>query len=134
MSHIVRGDTVMPQVIIHLGTSIDNDGKDRLAKSIRELIPSVLGIDEKIGQVLLYESSHRATHTTRDANFVFVQVNMYTGRSLELKAKLAAAIIAEIHKYTMVDCNDINLGFYELTPDNYFGGISHKYIEELRSK
>jgi len=124
----------MPQVIIHLGTSIDNGDKDRLAQSIRELIPSILGIDEKTGQVLLYDSSHRAIHATRDSNFVFVQVTMYTGRSLELKAKLATAIIAEIHKYTGVDGNDINLGFYELKPDNYFGGISHKYIEDLGSK
>lgn len=123
----------MPQVIIHLGASIDNNNKDELAQSIRELIPSTLCIDEKIGQVLLYESRHRAIHATRDANFVFVQVTMCTGRSPELKAKLAAAIIAEIHKYTMVDSRDINLAFYELTPDNYYGGTSHKYIEDLRS-
>ena len=122
----------MPQVRIHTASAIDEENKNMLTQAIRDLIPRVLNIDNKIGQVMLYESEYRAIHESRDRNFVFIEVALYVGRSHELKEKLAECIIAEVCKYTAVEKNDINLVYYEITPDNYFGGTSHKYIEDLK--
>ncbi|OGO78331.1 MAG: hypothetical protein A2Y23_04860 [Clostridiales bacterium GWB2_37_7] len=122
----------MPQVKIHIPSDIEDESKRKLVQVVRELIPTILNIDEKIGQVMLYESRHRATHLSRDNNFVFIEITMYIGRSFELKEKLADTLIAEVQKYTNVGRNDINLVYYELTPENYFGGTTHKYIEDLR--
>lgn len=122
----------MPQVRIHMADSISSENKSKMVHSIRELISVVLKIDRKIGQVMLYESKYRANHESRDKNFVFIEVTMYSGRSYELKQKLANSIISEIVRYTQVDVKDINLVYYELTSDNYFGGTTHKYIEDLK--
>jgi Domain of unknown function (DUF1904). len=122
----------MPQVKIHIADSMHNENKCKMVHAIRELISFALNIDNKIGQVMLYESEHRANHESRDKNFVFVEVTMYSGRSYELKQKLADLIISEIVKYTKVDVTDINLVYYELNFDNYFGGTTHKYIEDLK--
>ncbi|MCL4514303.1 MAG: DUF1904 family protein [Firmicutes bacterium] len=116
----------MPQVKIHVARALPEKSKRRLVEEVRELIPEVLGLDPRIGQVMLYESGFRANHATRDPNFVFVEVTMYSGRTGELKQKLAEAIISKITQYTGVDQSDINLVYYELSPDNYFGGISHR--------
>lgn len=115
----------MPQVKVNIAKSMEEACKNMLTQSIRDLIPSILGIDNKIGQVMLYESQHRAIHPNRDKNFVFIEVTLFIGRSYALKEQLAESIITEVHKYTNVDKSDIILVFYELTPANYFGGTSH---------
>lgn len=122
----------MPQVKIHISSSISDENKNKMVNSIRKIIPTVLNIDEKIGQVMLYESKQRANHESRDKNFVFVEITMYVGRDYELKEKLAEMIIAEITELTGVDRTDINIVYYELKAENYFGGTSHKYIEDLK--
>ncbi|MFT9495250.1 hypothetical protein [Anaerosolibacter sp.] len=78
----------MPQIKIHISSSLHNENKRKMTFAIRELIPVVLNIDSKIGQVLLYESKYRASHPTRDRNFVFIEITMYSGRSHELKKNL----------------------------------------------
>jgi 5-carboxymethyl-2-hydroxymuconate isomerase len=123
----------MPQVKIHISNSLHSENKRKMTFAIRELIPVVLNIDSKIGQVMLYESKYRASHPARDRNFVFVEVTMYSGRSHELKQKLADLIIAEIIRYTEGDVKDINLVYYEIPIDSYFGGTTHNYIENLKS-
>lgn len=123
----------MPQVKVHISNAISEENKIKLVHAIRKIIPMTLNIDNKIGQVMLYESEYREAHESRDKNFVFVEVTMYIGRNYELKQKLASLIISEITKYTKVDSKDINLVYYELNPDNYFGGTTHKYIEELKN-
>ena len=52
----------MPQVRIHISNSIDTKKKAMLVDSVRGHIPSVLQIDDRIGQVILYEAEHRAIH------------------------------------------------------------------------
>lgn len=122
----------MPQVRFHISSFVEDESKKKLVEAVRKIIPIVLNIDENIGQVMLYESQYRAIHSCRDKNFVFIEITMYVGRSFELKEKLAEALIAEVEKYVKVDRSDINLVYYELPPENYFGGTTHKYINELK--
>ena len=122
----------MPQVKIHISNSIDYESKSKLVNKIREILPTVLNIDKKIGQVMLYETRYRSNHESRNKNFVFIEVTMYTGRNYALKQKLADTIISEISDFTGTNQKDINLIFYEINPDNYFGGTTHKYIDNLK--
>lgn len=126
----------MPQVILHAASTIDQDSKAGLVRAVREAIPRVLGIDEMIGQVLLYETPphRRAIHESRDGNFVVVEIMMYPGRTAEMKAKLANEILALVTKFTGVGAKDINVVIHEIPPENYMGGTSHKYIEDLRQE
>lgn len=124
----------MPQVKLHVSGGLSSDDLTRLVQAIRESIPIALGIDDRMGQVMLYESAHRSSHASRDQRFVFVEVTMYSGRNQEFKQRLAEMILSEIEKHTGVGRADINLVYYELSPDAYFGGTSHRYIEELVRK
>lgn len=72
----------MPQIKIHVAKSLPEENKRRLVEEVLEIIPEVLGLDPRIGQVILYEPGFRANHATRDPNFV---VTMYAGRTKELK-------------------------------------------------
>ncbi|WP_069650133.1 tautomerase family protein [Caloranaerobacter ferrireducens] len=125
----------MPQVKIHISSSIEFENKSLLVKEIRESIPQVLGISQNIGQVMLYESPKecRSIHESRDINFVFVETTMYPGRSKKMKEKLMQRFIFLIHKYTGVDKKDIICVINEIPPENYYGGTSHKYIEDFEN-
>lgn len=124
----------MPQVIIHACSSISSEDKAQLVRSIRESIPQLLNVAEHIGQVMLYETpeENRSTHSTRDRRFIFVEVIMYPGRTKEMKLNFLQNLILLINRYTGVDAGDINCVIHEILPENYFGGVSHKYIEELK--
>jgi phenylpyruvate tautomerase PptA (4-oxalocrotonate tautomerase family) len=124
----------MPQVIIHACSSISSEDKAQLVRSIRESIPQLLNVAEHIGQVMLYETpeENRSTHSTRDRRFIFVEVIMYPGRTKEMKLNFLENLILLINRYTGVDAGDINCVIHEIPPENYFGGVSHKYIEELK--
>jgi len=124
----------MPQVFIHASTSIRSEDKVRLVQSIRESIPQLLNVPEHIGQVMLYEipEQNRSAHSTRDQHFIFVEVSMYPGRTAEMKLKFLQNLVSLINRYTGVDAKDINCVIYEISPENYYGGVSHKYIEELK--
>lgn len=123
----------MPQVKIHLPSDIDSEKKSTLIKKIRDAIPEILNISENIGQVLLYETlpHYRSIHESRDNNFIFVETTMYHGRSKEMKEKLMQEFVYLINKYTGVGEKDIICVIHEISPENYFGGTSHKYIESL---
>ncbi|MFZ5351924.1 MAG: tautomerase family protein [Bacillota bacterium] len=123
----------MPQVIIHASDSLDVKAQQVIVSEVRQAIPEVLGIDENIGQVILYKSSFdsRSIHESRDTAFMFIQISMYPGRSRELKERLANRVIDVICKYSNVSTRDIICTISEINPDNYFGGTSHKYIEEI---
>ena len=124
----------MPQVIIHACSSIRSEDKAQLVRSIRESIPQLLNVAEHIGQVMLYETpeENRNTHSTRDRRFIFVEVIMYPGRTKEIKLNFLENLILLVNRYTGVDAGDINCVIHEILPENYFGGVSHKYIEELK--
>ncbi|HIJ57610.1 MAG TPA: hypothetical protein HPQ03_16010 [Deltaproteobacteria bacterium] len=125
----------MPQVKIHISSSVDKRNKAALVKKIRSSVPKILNISESIGQVMLYETPPelRSAHESRDQNFVIVETFMYPGRSQEMKERLMRHFIMLINEYTGVPEKDINCIIHEISPENYFGGTSHKYIEDLKS-
>ncbi|MDS0525418.1 tautomerase family protein [Clostridium sp. SHJSY1] len=122
---------MVPQIKIHISNVMSIESKNKIVQAVREIIPIALDLDEKIGQVMLYESEYRSIHESRDKNFVFVEVTMFSGRSNKFKEKLADLIISEIAKYVEVNIEDINLVYYEMNSSNYFWGTTKKYIEEL---
>jgi len=125
----------MPQVVIHASSSIGPQDKALLVQSIRESIPRLLKVAEHIGQVMLYEipKENRSTHSTRDHRFVFVEVSMYPGRTAEMKLQFLQNLALLINRYTGVDARDVNCVIHEIPPENYYGGVSHEYIEELKA-
>jgi phenylpyruvate tautomerase PptA (4-oxalocrotonate tautomerase family) len=125
----------MPQVIIHAPSSIRPQDKALLVQSIRESIPRLLKMAEHIGQVMLYEipKENRSTHPTRDQRFIFVEVSMYPGRTAEMKLQFLQHLVLLINRYTGVDAKDVNCVIHEIPPENYYGGVSHEYIEALKA-
>ncbi|RPI74144.1 MAG: hypothetical protein EHM45_19585 [Desulfobacteraceae bacterium] len=127
----------MPQVKIHLPASIIEDQKKSLlVHEIRACMPPILKVAENIGQVFLYETSPpcRSIHESRDPYFVFVEISMYSGRTLEMKHALTDRLIAIIHRHTSVKPADIVCAITEIPPENYFGGTSRPNIENLKKK
>ena len=120
----------MPQVILHVCSAMSEEAKVELVHSVRAAIPRVLGIPNRIGQVLLYETplGHRAIHDSRDGRFVIVETMMYPGRTPDQKAALVQEIMRLVTQHTGVTAQDINCIIHEIPPDNYFGGTSHAYI------
>lgn len=122
----------MPQVIIHASRSIAPENRSQLVQQIRASIPELLNVPEHIGQVILYQSpeKNRATHASRDNNFIIVEVTMYPGRTKEIKQSFLENLIRLVHKYTGVDAEDINCLIHEIPSENWSGGVSHKFIED----
>jgi len=56
---------------------------------------------------------------------------MYPGRSIEIKKRLMERVNFLVHNYLGVDGRDINCCIIEVPPENWGGGVSHKYINEL---
>ncbi len=119
----------MPHIILHVSNIMDEGAKSAFLKHTREAVNEVLGLDETIGQVILYESPtrHRSTYADRDPNFVLCEVFMYPGRSLASKTHLVERITYLITRYTGVDAKNIHAVIHEIPADNYFGGISHRH-------
>ncbi|MDP2891972.1 MAG: tautomerase family protein [Bacillota bacterium] len=117
----------MPQMKVHLSKSMSSADKLDMVKTLRGLMPQIMGIDEKLGQAMLYEADFRANHESKDKNFVFIEITLYKGRSYEIKKKLADAILDVVSRYTGVDKADINIVYYEMDPhEAYFGGSGLK--------
>lgn len=56
---------------------------------------------------------------------------MYPGRTVEMKQNFLQNLVSLINRYTGVDANDINCVIPVIQPENYFGGISHEYIDKF---
>ena len=126
----------MPQVIIHAFSSISSENKKLLVQKIRGSILELLKISENIGQVIFYETKaeNRSAHKSRGQNFIFVETTMYPGRSRDMKETFMNHLIALLSEYTGVNLKDINCVIHEIPPENYFGGVSHKYIDDFKTK
>jgi|GEM_PF-1021275 len=124
----------MPLLKVHICSTEIPAQKPLLTKRLREVMVETLQIDEKIGQVVLYETlpQYRAIHGTRDSRFVFMEVLMYPGRTAELKESLMKSLVEEVNRILHIDIKDINCCLLEVQQDNWFGGISHKYIEDMK--
>ena len=123
----------MPFVKIHISNSIQLDIINSLARDVRVTLVEVLEIEESVGQVIVYQTpkEFRSAHISRDINFVLIEIIMYQGRSVEMKKKLMGKVNLSVHNSLGVDQKDINCCIIELPPENWCGGVSHKYIEEL---
>lgn len=115
----------MPIVKIHISSTILPFQKPILVKEVRKSMVELLNIDERIGQVLLYETlpQLRSTHESRNSNFVFVEITMYPGRSSEVKKALMQRICSLVSKYIEIEIKDINCCIIEIPPENWYGGI-----------
>ncbi|UCF91000.1 MAG: tautomerase family protein [Desulfobacterales bacterium] len=119
----------MPQVIIHVSSSVDQGSKAALVKEVREAITKVLQLDTIIGQVILYDSplDHRSAYTDRDPHFVFIETFMYPGRSPALKTELMERFIMLANRYMGVDPSNILAVIHEIPQESYFGGLMHRH-------
>lgn len=109
----------MPQIIIH--TSLEPDQK--MLEEIRETLPSILNIKPEVGQVILYTSNQRLTHPNRNQDFIVVEITLKKGRTHNIKKVLAEKVISIITCYTDIPTKDINLVYYEIDQENFFGGL-----------
>lgn len=116
----------MPLLKVHICSTEAPANKALLVKTLREIMVEKLQIDEKIGQVILYETQpqHRAIHIDRSNNFVFLEVLMYPGRSAEIKEVFMKGLIEEVSKILKIDNKNINCCLIEVKQDNWFGGIN----------
>lgn len=117
----------MPTVKIHISSLILPFQKPILVKEVRKAIVELLSIDERIGQVILYEAlpQLRSAHESRSSNFVYVEITMYPGRSPEVKKTLMQKICTLISKYAEIEIKDINCCILEIAPENWYGGLQH---------
>jgi phenylpyruvate tautomerase PptA (4-oxalocrotonate tautomerase family) len=123
---IFNGGRSMPFIKVHISSLEAPANKALLVKRLREIMVEELQINEKIGQVVLYEAKpqHRSIHTDRSDRFVFMEVYMYPGRTAEVKKMLMESFVEEVHQIFHVDPRDINCCLLEIPQDNWFGGIN----------
>lgn len=117
----------MPLIKVHICQTEKPATKPFLTRRLHEIMIERLQLDEKIGQVLLYETlpQHRAIHSDRSNSFVFIEVLMYPGRTTEMKTSLMQGIVEEVSKILQIDIKDINICIIEVPSNNWYGGISH---------
>lgn len=115
----------MPIVKIHISSTILPFQKPILVKEVRKSLVELLNIDERIGQVILYEAlpQLRSAHESRSNSFVFVEITMHPGRSPEVKKELMERICSLVSKYVEIDLKDINCCIMEIPKENWYGGI-----------
>lgn len=115
----------MPVVKIHISSTVLPFQKPILVREVRKSMVELLNIDEKIGQVILYESlpQLRSAHESKSNSFVFIEISMYPGRSSEIKNSLMKKINMLVSKYLEVDEKDISCCIIEIPPENWYGGL-----------
>lgn len=118
----------MPFIKVHINSLEAPGNKALLVEKLREIMVEKLNIDEKIGQVVLYEAlpQYRAIHIEREKSFVFIEVLLYPGRTAEMKENLMRGLVDTVHNILRVDKKDINCCLLELAQENWYGGISHR--------
>ncbi|MGE5630310.1 MAG: tautomerase family protein [Caulobacteraceae bacterium] len=114
----------MPIVKIHISSTILPFQKPILVKEVRKSLVELLNIDEKVGQVILYESlpQLRSAHESRSSNFAFTEITMLPAESPDIKKALMQRINMLISKYLEIDEKDINCCIIELPQENWCGG------------
>lgn len=117
----------MPAVIIHTSTNIKTDKCSAMLEEIREAMIATLEIKADDGQVILYQSpiALRCIHSSRDSNFILVQIIMLTGRNDEMKETLFKTLNQIIYRHTAVNERDIIFNIMETAKNNwaYNGGM-----------
>lgn len=126
----------MPFVKVHISATESVPNKPLLTKNLREILVDKLQIDEKIGQVVLYETmpQYRSIHHSRSKNFVFMEILLYPGRSAEMKRSLMHGLVHEVNRMLRIDMEDINCCLIEVSQDNWYGGIRHEYPQQKETR
>jgi len=123
----------MPFVKVHIPSEIDKSACSSMCKEIRQSLVNVLGISEDHGHVVAYESetTHRNVHESRDRNFVFVEILMFSGRTDEMKEKLFQRISDIVSRYTGVNEQEIILNIIESDRNNWAarGGVPFSRVD-----
>lgn len=114
----------MPTVKIHIASTILPFQKPILVKEVRKSMMELLNINEQFGQVILYEAlpQLRSTNESGSCNFVYVEITMYPGLSIEVKQALLQKISSLISKYVEIEIKDINCCIIEVPPENWYEG------------
>lgn len=115
----------MPFIKVHVSVLELPAKKPLLVTRLREVMIEKLQLDEKFGQVILYDAvpQHRTCSSTRDSRYVFIEVVMHPGRAPETKTELMAALVKETEKILAIDASHINCFIQEIPEENWFGGI-----------
>lgn len=116
-------EIAMPFVKLHV-SSRRLYSRRRLVTDVRRCLVETLGLPADHGHVVLSESrvSSRASGEGRSADFVFVEVLMFTGRSDEMKARLFKRLNDVIHERTGVPEGDILFVVTEADRNNWGRG------------
>lgn len=117
----------MPLIKVHICQTERPAINPILTKRLLEIMIECLHLDEKIGQVLLYEAlpQYRAINKHRSNKFVFIEILMHFGRTKEIKALLMQSLVEETSKILQIDKKDINVCILEIHSDNWYGDINY---------
>jgi len=117
----------MPFVKIHVSSKMSISARPLLVEEIRLALVEILKIDPTHGHVVLYDSplDSRGIHESRDKNFVFVEILMFSGRSDEMKENLFKKLSKIVNKHVGIDEKEILINVIETDRKNWAsrGGI-----------
>ncbi|NHI91181.1 MAG: DUF1904 family protein [Candidatus Lokiarchaeota archaeon] len=113
----------MPFIKIHVPIGLDHLTHQIILRELRKNLVSILGIREDHGHLVIYESplTAREVHKNRDKNFVFVEIQMFSGRSDEIKEALFLKITEIIKKNIKINENNILINIIETERKNWGG-------------
>jgi len=115
----------MPVIKIHISSTVLPFKKPILVKEVRKALGEVLGIDERLGQVILYEAlpQLRSVHESRNGNFVLIEITLKPGIAPEMKKELMKRINTLAAKHLEIEGKDISCCIIEIPMDNWYEGI-----------
>ncbi len=116
----------MPLVKLHVSAHCAFNRR-ALTNEVRQALVEVLGIQPDHGHVIMYESPlfFRSAHETRSADFIFVEILMFAGRTDEMKERLFKRLNDIIRDRTGVPERDIIFAITEAERNNWAarGGV-----------
>lgn len=117
----------MAFIKVHMSErSLEEAGSD-LSEEIRRGFVETLGIRHEHGQVVLYgaPTHRRGVHESRNRNFIFVEILMFSGRSNQLKEELFRRLNSILHSHTGIGDRDIVFAVLEIDRNNWAirGGV-----------
>ena len=122
----------MPFLKIHLSGEIENEKLPHLATEVRETMVKTLKIDPAHAHVAIYTApvAHRSVHESRNPNFAFTEILMFSGRTDEMKEELFKSLTEVIEKHIGIDNKDILFNIIESERNNWAarGGIPFSKI------
>ena len=89
--------------------------QQELFKEIQELLVDILKIQANHGHIIIYNSppNFRYVHQSRDRNFIFVEISMFSGRSQDQIDSLFLGLNNTLIKHTHVKGDDILINIIE---------------------